>query len=174
MGARSAVTALPEDVRSKLDRELIARQFSGYSDLETWLTEQGFQVSRSSLHRYGSAFERRLNTVKIATEQARAIVAASPDEEGAMGEALVRMTQNALFDVLIEINDEDNSIDNLPKIAQAVARLTESSVKQKRYAFEVKSRAQAVAESVSAQVQKAGLSPETVDKIRAQILGVAG
>ena len=102
---RSKVTALPMELREQLDQKLIAGSFSDYKGLEAWLGEQGFRISRGSLQRYGSAFERKMKTISIATKQAHALAEASPDREGAMTDALVRLVQEKIFSVLVEAED---------------------------------------------------------------------
>ncbi|HQB82745.1 MAG TPA: DUF3486 family protein, partial [Candidatus Rifleibacterium sp.] len=54
MPARSAVTTLPTEVKEWLDKCLVESDFSGYEALSAALAEKGFQISKSSLHRYGS------------------------------------------------------------------------------------------------------------------------
>ena len=84
MAPRSKVQLLPEATRQVLEQRLIAGGFAGYEALAEWLAEQGFAISKSALHRFGSKFEDRCQALKIATDQARAIVEGSPDDDGAM------------------------------------------------------------------------------------------
>jgi len=93
------------------------------------------------LHRYGQGFEERLAALKMASEQARAVVTAAPDEEGAVNEALMRLVQEHLFKLLMSEGDQ---ID-LPKVARAVAELGRASVVQKKWQTEVRGKAEAAA-----------------------------
>ena len=72
MQRSEVVTALPMELREQLDQKLVSGSFSDYRGLEAWLATQGFRISRGSLQRYGSAFERRMKTISIATKQAHA------------------------------------------------------------------------------------------------------
>jgi hypothetical protein len=171
MPARSKVLLLPEAIRSDLDSRLVAGGFAGYEALSDWLGEQGFEISKSALHRYGAQFEDRVSALKLATDQARAIVAESPDDEGTMSEALMRLVQEKLFSILLEMEVDPAKV-NLNSLARSVAELGRASVTQKKYAQEVRERANAAAEAAEKIAKRGGLSDESVREIRSAILGI--
>lgn len=165
-------------MRKTLDRKLVSGGFAGYEALSAWIEEQGFEISKSALHRYGQDFEERLGALKLATEQARAIVAESGDDEGAVNEALIRLLQERLFGVLMDLNMEGEVAQkNLPeilsKISRAIADVGRASVQQKKFRQEVQARAKATAEEAVATVKRAGLSDEAAEQIKKSILGIA-
>lgn len=100
MPARSKIDLLPKDVRAQLDAKIITQGFAGYRDLADWLTENGYHIAKDAVHRHGQNLERKLEAVKRATEQAKAIVEAIPDDEGAMNDALIRLVRQIDFDIL--------------------------------------------------------------------------
>ncbi|WP_395505962.1 DUF3486 family protein [Ectopseudomonas hydrolytica] len=169
MPPRSKVGQLPPDVKAWLDQALAENNFSDYEALSAELAGRGFAISKSALHRYGQNFEERLSALKVASEQARAVVAAAPDEEGAVNEALMRLVQEHLFKLLMS---EGGQFD-LPKVAKAVAELGRASVVQKKWQSEVRSKAEAAAAQVEKIARKGGLNADTVAEIRREILGVA-
>jgi hypothetical protein len=170
MPPRSKVATLPAEVKAWLDKALAENNFSDYEALADELSGRGFAISKSALHRYGQNFEERLSALKMASEQARAVVAAAPDEEGAVNEALMRLVQEHLFKLLMS---EGGQID-LPKVAKAVAELGRASVVQKKWQSEVRTKAEAAASQVEKIAKKGGLDADTVAEIRREILGVAG
>lgn len=175
MAARSKVELLPEAVRTELEQRLIASSFSGYEALAEWLQEQGFEIHKAAVHRFGQKFEERVRALKAATDQARAIVEASPDDDGAMNEALVRLSQQKAFDLLIDLEIDPESID-FPKLMRAISDMNRSSVALKKYAAEVKSRAAAAADRVAEKIKAAerkGMSAAVAEEIRREILGIA-
>lgn len=176
MVARSKIELLPEDIRKALEQRLIAQAFGGYDALAEWLAEQGFEIHRASIHRFGQKFEERCRMLKVSTDQARAIVEASPDEDGAMNEALIRLTQQKAFDLLMELEIDPDTIE-FPKLARAIADMTRAGVGLKKYSSEVRARAKAVADNVAekmkAAVARKGMSAEAADEIRREILGIA-
>ncbi|MDO8933056.1 MAG: DUF3486 family protein [Rhodocyclaceae bacterium] len=169
MARRSKVEGLPKGVKEWLDASLVDGNFSGYEQLEAELKARGFDIGKSSIHRYGSAFEQKLATLKLASEQAKAIVTATGDDEGAVSEALMLMVQEHLFKLL---NSGDGKFD-LPKIARAVADLGRTTVTQKKWQTEVRARAAAAADAAERIAKNGGLSAKSAAEIRKMILGVA-
>jgi Protein of unknown function (DUF3486) len=175
MGQRSKViTALPKELRDELDQKLVKGAFSDYRGLEAWLGTQGFRISRGSLQRYGSAFERRIKTIGIATQQARALAEASPDREGSMTDALARLVQEKLFSVLVEAEDIEDG--QLTRIARAIADLGRATISQKRWQEEMRERLdeqkRAAAEKMGAVKSAGGLSDAAYDAMRAILLDI--
>ena len=169
MPPRSKVAGMPAEIKEWLDWALAENNFSDYELLAEELKARGYAISKSALHRYGQAFETRLSALKMASEQARAVVAAAPDEEGAVNEALMRLVQEHLFKLLMA---EEGEFD-LPKVARAVAELGRATVTQKKWQAEVRARAEAAAAAVEKIAKKGGLSAESVDQLRREILGIA-
>lgn len=169
MPPRSKVAGLPAQVKAWLDQALVESNFSGYEALSAELESRGYQIGKSALHRYGSEFEDKLAALKLSSEQAKAVVQAAPDDEGAVNEALMRLVQEHLFKLLMA---EGGKMD-LPKVAKAVAELGRASVVQAKWKAEVRSRAEAAASEVEKIAKKGGLNAETVAEIRREILGVA-
>lgn len=170
MPPKSKVLALPAEVKAWLDQSLVENNFSGYEALSAELAGRGYTIGKSALHQYGQNFEERLAALRMASEQAKAMVTAAPDEEGAVNEALMRLVQEHLFKLLMSDGDQ---ID-LPKVAKAVAELGRASVVQKKWQAEVRSKAEAAASQVEKIAKKGGLDAATVAEIRREILGVAG
>lgn len=171
MTQRSRIELLPDAVLNELNERLVKGRFSGYDELTQWLKDQGLEISRSALHRYGQKFEDKLAALKLSTDQARAVVTASPDDEGAMNEALMRLIQEKLFGILIDMNIDVKRI-NISSLTKSVAELARASVTQKKYAETVKEKANAAAASIERIAKKGGLSKGAVAEIRREILGI--
>lgn len=172
MPPRSKVVTLPPEVKEWLDQALAESNFSDYEALSAELAGRGFAISKSALHRYGQNFEERLSALKMASEQAKAIVTAAPDDEGSVNEALMRLVQEHLFKLLMS---EDGKID-LPKVAKAVAELGRASVVQKKFAAEVEVRRAALQEAAAVAegaMASQGMSKEAIDTIKRDILGIS-
>lgn len=171
MPPRSKVEQLPEVTRRALEQRLIAQSFSGYDGLSEWLAGEGFEISRAAVHRFGSRFEDRVRALKASTEQARAIVEASPDDDGSMNEALLRLTQQKAFDLLIDLDIDPDTIE-FPKLVRAISDMNRSSVTLKKYQTEVRERVAAAAKAVDGVAKSRGMSADAVEEIRRQILGI--
>lgn len=172
MPQRSQIEMLPIEVREQLEQRLIANGFSDYAGLAAWLSEQGYEIHKSSVHRFGATFEDRLRALKASTDQARAVVAASPDDEGKVNEAVMRLTQQQIFETLMELKVDPEQIE-FPKLVSAIATLNRSSLALKLYQQQVRERAAQAAKAVGDIARKRGMSQESVDEIYELVLGVA-
>lgn len=172
MPPRSKVELLPEAVRDELNKRLIANSFSDYVGLSDWLMEQGFEIKKSALAHYGAAFEERCAALRVATQQAKAIVAEVGDDEDAMSDALMSLAKERIFTILKDLQ-VDPAKANLASITKAIAQLGRASVNQKKFATEVREKAKAAADAAAKIARKGGLSKEASDEIRAAILGIA-
>ena len=173
MPPRSKVEQLPPEVKAWLDQALVQSNFSQYTLLSAELKKRGCEISKTGLHRYGQDFEDRLKTLRMVTEQARAVVQASPDDDGAVNDALVRLTQEKMFGILMELEVDPTSID-LTKLARAVAELGKASVAQKRWQMEARKSALAeAAKEAGIAAKSVGLTDDAVEQIKRRILGIA-
>ncbi|MCE5212980.1 MAG: DUF3486 family protein [Deltaproteobacteria bacterium] len=171
MPQRSKIITLPEDILADLNQRLVAGKFCDYTALAEWLQSQGFDISRSSLHRYGQNFEERLAAITVATEQARAVADAARDDEGNMNEALIRLVQTKAFDALIDAE----SAESLPKMGVMIAKLSKASVDQKKWMAETRKKAAAALKNIEEKTATGGkksLDPETLRIIREEIYGI--
>jgi Protein of unknown function (DUF3486) len=178
MPKRAAIELLPEEARQKVNQLLIDSNFAGYDQLADQINgllkeyDLELQISRSAIHRYGKDFQQRCEALRIATEQAKAIVQNAPDEAGDMAEALTRLAQEQIFTLLVDLQG-DIAPSDLSKIATAIGTMNRSSVTVKKYAVEVRAKAQAVAQEVTQMATKGGLSDDAAAAIRAKVLGIA-
>lgn len=172
MAPRSKISRLPPAVKTWLNATLADNDCSDYQLLSDELKARGFDISRSAVHRYGQEFEDRLMAIKIATEQAKAITEAAPDDAGAMNNALISMVQQRAFKVLVDMQEGASIKD----IGLMVARLSNATVKQKQWAAEIREKLerakQAAASEAEAIAIKAGMSDDDWALIRAKFLGI--
>lgn len=177
MAQRSSVEKLPTDVRHELERKLAENGFGNYTELADWLKAQGYEISRSAVHRYGSKVQKRFASIKASTEAARLIAEGASDEGDTRSEALMAMVQTELFDALVEIGDMDNlgAVERFNMVAKAsknIAALTSASTNLKEYQAKLQVKIEQTASEVAKVVKKGGLSDETADEIRRKILGI--
>lgn len=180
MGYQSTVSALPDAVRGALDKQLVTRNFTGYQALEDWLRAEGYEISKSAIHRYGQKIERRMAAIKASTEAAKFITEAAGDDQDARSEAVIALVQTEMFDSIIaiqEADDEELSAEDrlglMSKAAKNIATLTRASLAQKEFKAKVMARAAEAAEKVAKLARKGGMSAATVDEIKRSILGIA-
>jgi hypothetical protein len=173
MAPRSKIAKLPNPVKDWLDNALADNGFADYELLAAELKKRGYDISKSAIHRYGQDFENRLGALKMASEQAKAIVQSANDDEGAVSEALMRLVQEKLFQVMLDFKVDPDKPMNIASAAKAVAELARATVSQKKWQAEVRAKATVAADAVEAIAKRGGLSAEALDTIRRDILGIA-
>lgn len=181
MPASSKIKLLPDEIRAELNRRLVKRAFADYETLAAWLAEQGFQIGKSTVHRYGQKLERKLEAIRASTEAARAIAEAAPDDADLRSAAVMSLVQTEIFDVLVNLQEAtDEDVDQVTRVkllshaAKNIATLSRASVNQKKWSLEVRERAVAVADEVTKAARQAGMSAETAETWRKKILRIPG
>ena len=144
------------------------------------LRARGESVSKSALHRYGSQFEKRMAQLKMSNEQARALVDASPDDEDKLGAAVIRLTQDRIFQLLVDLEIDPESVD-VNKLFKNAAEIGKASVTQKKFTMEARAAIEDAARKkvleeqrakLEAMPTKGGVTTETKAAIR-EALGIA-
>src|SRR5579863_3519309 len=136
---KDKIRLMPAELRAEFDRRIVDASFRGYRDLTQWLSERGYYISFASLARYGKALDRKLEALKLATEQARIVVAATGAENDTINEGLMRLVQGDLFRVLVELKEADPDKVDINSLARNVASICRSSVQMRRVAEEMRS-----------------------------------
>lgn len=164
----SKVDRLSKEDREWFEQQLIKQRFAGYERLVEMAAERGIEISVSSAHRFGKGFKDRLERIRVITEQARAVVAESPDDEGTVNEALMRIVQERLFGLMV---DSELDPDSLPKMARAIADVARASVSQKKMVADIRRQAfEEAAKEASTSARAQGLSDDGVNVMRAAIM----
>jgi hypothetical protein len=168
---------LPRELKAELDRRLSQSAFDSYRALSKWLREQGFVISHAALHKYGRKFERRLEAVRLAVAEAKAIVEATGGGNADLERALMTMVQKRLFEVLVALEDNrtEGQPPNVNALARSVSGLMKAGVQYEKWSVEKDKR---IAERVSIAEQRVeearahGLSADAADQIRAVLMEI--
>ena len=170
MVARSKVDLLPDDLKKSLNKRLVEAAFADYENLSDWLAEQGYAISKSSIHRYGRRYEQQIERLRVVTDTAERLVAAAPDDKSALAQATVQLAQEKLFDIFLASDEGDAS--KLLAACSALAKLTTSqnSLEKLRHNAKIAERA-AAAERAGEVAERRGLTPATTRALRKAIEG---
>ncbi|MFC0927161.1 DUF3486 family protein [Pasteurella multocida] len=178
MPKRSTVKSLPKAVKEWLDAALVESNFSGYRELEAELKARGYDISKSAVHRYGQALERRLAAIKASTEAAKVITQNISDDNASQSTALLEMIQSEILSILVQLEEAEGEKNQMARLkamsflGKNISPLISAGVSLKKYQAEIKARAEAAAKEVDKVVKKNGLTEETAEQIRKQILGI--
>lgn len=176
--AHSKIAQLPVEVREAVDDLLVGG--ITYEEITAKLREMGHDVSRSAIGRYGKDFHSRLERLKLVRAQARAVTAQTEGEGLELEEASSQLLLQYLMEFLFEVDVKDESgeinpalVASLPKLMSAVAKIQKSGVAREAFKSDVRKKIQAAARKVKETARSAGLSPETIKQIEAEVLGIA-
>lgn len=192
MSRRSKIkTEVPAKIREEFDAELVAGGFSDYQGLTDWLNERlkaegiDMKVSVMAANRYGKAFQESFERDMAEANQtyhiAKIAMANNEDTEGVVRDATIRTLQTRLLrlsSALREAEEADEDPHKLAettaKISRAVADLSRTDILSQKYKAEIKKAAALEAANTMAKSAKdAGVSEETIKRIRMDVLGMA-
>jgi len=114
MGRRSECLKLPPNVREQLDIKIRLAAYSDYVNLSLWLSEQGYKVSKSAVHRHGLALQQSdaasgLPTAKLSIQAPSITNRTKNDLLQELGELRIREIE--ITHLLREIEARENSRD---------------------------------------------------------------
>lgn len=168
-------------LKAELDRNLMDGRLPSYEALAKWLSAQGCKIVAARSAGYGRGLEQKLDLVRLVTEQATAVIEASPDDDNNLSAALLRLVQQHLFEMLVDLKTEGLTQKDIAKIADSVAQMTRATVMQQKWTSELKAkiveRVGAAEREVVAEVQQAanvggGLSVDAEARIRRILLEI--
>jgi hypothetical protein len=162
-------TELPKEIRAEVDRLLLEPGIT-YDDIKEFLTGRGFDISRSSIGRYGQEFMSAYQRLRQVEDQAKSLVTEAGGDGLVLEEAASKLFAQQILEALV-----NNSMDvrEKAKLIDAFAKLQASSTMREKFKSDLAAKAATAAEKVEKIVRKGGLSAETVQTIRREILGIA-
>ena len=175
------IKKLPPDLKEELDRMLTEGTLHSCRQLAKWLGDNGFEISHAAIHKYGQRFERRLDSVRIATEQARIVCEQFKDDDEQMQNALMRLVQTRLFEVLSatnetetgEANAEEATVApvNVTALARSVSGLARAETEHRKWAERARANV-AEAEKKVDEARAKGLSKDAAEQIKAVLMEI--
>jgi hypothetical protein len=156
---------LPADIRQQVDRLLI--EGTTYEQIAAFLKDKGYDLSKSSVGRYGKDFLNMLRQVRILQDQAQALV--SDEATGLVAEeAISKLLAVQIFDQL----RGDMDVKGLSQVIGSFSKLQSSNVQRERLKIDLKERMAAAANEVETIAKSNGLSESAVEEIKNKILGI--
>jgi Protein of unknown function (DUF3486) len=193
-------TRLSPKLRKALEARIAAGGFASVRTFTDWLRRHDLRIDRAdapgpavpttpevAVMEDGAAqplpeasmLERKLDAVRRATTQARAILAAAPDDEAVVSDALIRLVQQIDFDILVQLEAGGaGEVDPraLAEITRSVATLARASVQQKRWNAETRAKLEAkvaaAGDQVTDVIRQGGLSHDAARHIRNALVDI--
>lgn len=160
-------TDLPKDVREAVDR-LILEPGHTYDDIKDWLSAKGYDISRSSIGRYGKRRFEAYQAIKQFEDHSRAITSGVSDGmpmEEAVGKMMLQKVMAALMDGSADV------VENSRLIAD-VAKLQSSHIQLAKWKDDLEKRVLSVADTAEKIAKEGGLSDAAANEIKTGILGM--
>ena len=175
------IRRLPPDLKEELDKMLSAGRLHSCRQLAKWLGDNGYEISHAAIHRYGRKFERKLQAVRMATEQARIVCEQFDGDDEQMRSALMRLVQTNLFEVLVAVKETEKGTAaeegatiapvNLTALARSVSGLARAETEHRKWA----ERARAGMAEAGKKVEEArekGLSKDAAEQIKSILMEI--
>ena len=172
------IKRMPRDLKKELDALMSDGSQHTSQQLAKWLRDNGFEISSRSLRQYREDFEQRLDSVRLATEQARIVCEQFKDDDPAMQTALMRLVQTQLFQVLAASNGEgatnvrpEIAPINIGALARCVSNLIKAESDHQKWADRARARV-ATAEKKVEEATTKGLSKTAAQQIKAVLMEI--
>ena len=184
MPSVSKVAKLPAEHRAWLHDAMVKRAFGDITGLTEELNalckESGIAITfgKSAIGEESKRVKRAQETIAASTKAMKLIAETARDDIDARGEAVNALISTDLFECLLmaresdAIDDPTDRLAVLNKAALAAARLTTSSVRQRKFRSEVEASVRNAAVDVAKLAKASGVSPEGVREIKMRVLGI--
>lgn len=180
MPRKSTVKRLPPDIRDAVHRLLDSGRT--LDEIRAHLEGLGADVSRSALGRYAQKYEEVAAKLRESREVSAAFARELGDiPDGDMGRTLVELLHGLVFRVLMQRTEEKDEKPLKPMDLMLLAKAIKESVGSTKISAEleikIRDRAaaeakQAAARAVDHVARERGLTRDTVEAIKSQILGI--
>ncbi|OOZ41648.1 hypothetical protein BOW53_02930 [Solemya pervernicosa gill symbiont] len=173
-GRKSTIETLPPEVKAWLDGELVRRGFHDYVELAELLKEEGYEISKSAVGRYGKRQKEQLKTLRQKAEMAKAAAQVFGADHIAISQGTIATSIAAIVDA-IEEREYGTDKEKLSSLAGALPKLISTDLSTRKFQIEQAARTKALdeaAEAVGKAAQQQGLTADQAQFWREQVLGV--
>lgn len=176
MGRRSTVSRFPEPIVTQVNQ--LIRDGHTIDEIVATLQGMGADVSRSAMGRYVKSARESMEKYRQAQEVAKVWVDKLETEPtGDVARLLPEMLRAVAFQTLSTMGEATDPVGSqdlmfLAKALKDVSSASRINVDTELLLRKVRDQAKAAAAEVTQTIKKAGLSEETVQQIKARILGI--
>ncbi|MGB8682289.1 MAG: phage protein Gp27 family protein [Candidatus Binatus sp.] len=171
------IKRMPKDLKQQLDAMMSDGTFHSSLQLAKWLGDNGFEISSRSIRQYGANFDKQLDAIRLATEQARIVCKQFKNDDAEMQTALLRLVQTQLFQVLAVSNGKGSTRRatvapvNIGALARCVSNLAKTETEHRRLAERTRAGVAAVQKKVE-EARTKGLSKDAAAQIKAVLMEI--
>ena len=175
------IKRMPRDLKEQLDKFLGEGEMHTSLQLCKWLRDNGFEISHRCIDDYRHKFERQLDSIRLATEQARIVCEQFKGDDAQMQAALMRLVQTRLFEILVVAKEKETSRKkrtsptvaavNVAALARCVSGLVKAETEHQKWAEHMRAGVTAAAQKVE-EARTKGLSKDAADQIKAVLMEI--
>ena len=175
------IRRMPRDLKQQLDAMLTEGIMHTSLQLQKWLADNEFEISRRGIDDYRHNFERQLDSVRLASEQARIVCEQFKGDDAQMQAALMRLVQTRLFEILVVAKQKETSqrkrtsptvaAVNVGALARCVSGLVKAETEHQKWAERARANV-AEAEKKVDEAQAKGLSKDAAQQIKAVLMEI--
>lgn len=173
MGRKSSIRKLHPDLRREIDRLLDDERFT-LEQVTDHMRTLGAEVSKSAVQRYNVQFQELRQELRVVREMSDTVgreLGESDDHTRLIVESLQALLIKARMQHNGKDEIDDRSLKNLTESARNLAVALKSSVDTE---LKVRERfAREAAAEVEKEAKSEGLSADTIERVKAKILGLA-
>jgi len=180
---RSQFDTLPEALKTQIHKLFKEKNFADFdgatTEINAILEQGGYEVtlSRSVVHRQAQKLKKILDGIRDTQEASKFIMEAFPDEDKTTSQANLRMLNDSLFKLQIEVSELNGDEKMTPyaksnilrNIGEALTKITRADVAVSKYKNELKEKLDAKFGEIS---PRTGIDMETLRVIREEIYGI--
>jgi hypothetical protein len=175
------IKRMPRDLKVQLDQFLSEGTMHTSLQLCKWLADNGFEISHRCIDDYRHKFERQLDSVRLATEQARMVCEQFKGDDAQMQGALMRLVQTRLFEILVVAKEKETSQKkrtsptvaavNVAALARCVSGLVKAETDHQKWTERTRAGVAAAEKKVD-EARTKGLSKDAAAQIKAVLLEI--
>jgi len=179
MARQSSIKQLPNKIQAEVDK-LIREGKHTIDDIVQALQAMGGDASRSAVGRYVKSAKEKMERFAQAQEVAKVWVDRLEDNpHGDVGRLISEMLRTVAFQTISTMGDDDASVNpgHIMFLAKAIKDLSSADKisvdREIKIRDEIKAKAEQVAEQITIQAKRQGLSDEAAQEWRNNILGIS-
>ena len=172
-GSVSSIQMLPIEVRAWLDSELIRLNYTSYKQLAKNLREQGYEISKSAMGRYGKQQKDQQKSLRDSIQQAKMLADEVGGDGAAMNQALTALAQDKLMRIIG--NEAYDKEIKLPDLVRSISALNRSDINTRNFKIKEEARKKALKEASEVASSKAiemGMNKAGAEWVRSAVLGL--
>lgn len=128
--SHSKIDGYPIELKDAINKAIMDKGMT-YQQIADMINEAGYKIGRSTVGKYAKRFNQKLESIKLAKEQAKALIETSAGLKMDLAEATTMASLQLLFDLLI--NTQAGELDkNTLNAIKAASMLEKSAVSREK------------------------------------------